>query len=401
MAQPLDILGGISAEEFLRDYWQKKPLLIRQAVPNFVPPLGPDELAGLALEAQVESRLVMLEGAEGPYQLTNGPFTEEQLTSLPEKDWTLLVQAVDHLIPEVSEFLDAFKFIPSWRLDDLMISFAPEGGGVGPHFDYYDVFLFQASGKRRWQLGQMCDESSPVRSDTQLKILQNFAANPEQDWVLEPGDLLYLPPQLAHWGTSLSQDCTTWSVGFRALSAEEILCSAADFIGGTLSEDQRYSDPDLQLAQHPAQIDDAALNRVQNLLQQVINNPQALEEWFGCAMTQTKYPDQLLPSEEPWLAEDLHELLQESDAPTFVLAEGSRLAFRQGTHKNWLFADGTAFNYASVIQDWITKLCHERTYNAHFVQTTLALGEACEIFIQLLNQGSIYLLDEDQLQLLH
>jgi len=395
---PVSILGSISREEFLRDYWQKKPLLIRQALPGFTPPLDIDELAGLALEEAVESRIVMEQGPESPWQLFNGPFEESFLQNLPEKNWTLLIQAVDHLLPEVGKLLKIFDFLPSWRVDDVMISYAPEGGGVGPHFDYYDVFLLQASGKRRWQLGQSCDESSPLRTDTRLKILAEFEANTEQDWVLEPGDLLYLPPQLAHWGTSLSQDCTTWSVGFRALSAEEILCGAADFIGETLKEDLRYTDADLTLPDHPAAIDDIAIDRVKNLLNQVINNPAALSEWFGRAMTQTKYPDQLIPQENPWTSATLHELLKYAakEEALLVLAEGSRLAFRLAPEGNWLFADGEAFTFSMAIKNWITTLCSIKALDTQFIKNTLTLPEASELLVKLINQGSIYLIEENE-----
>lgn len=158
---PLQLLGGLTAREFLRDYWQKKPLLVRQAIPDFESPISPDELAGLALEEEVESRLV-IEHGERPWELQRGPFNEDTFQDLPERDWTLLVQAVDQFVPEVAELLEDFKFLPKWRIDDLMISFAAPGGGVGPHFDNYDVFLLQAHGHRRWQIGQMCDADSPL-----------------------------------------------------------------------------------------------------------------------------------------------------------------------------------------------------------------------------------------------
>ncbi|SFC04928.1 50S ribosomal protein L16 3-hydroxylase [Marinospirillum celere] len=394
----LSILGSISPETFLREYWQKKPLLIRQALPGFQPPLEINELAGLACEEQVESRVVMETGPEGPWQLFNGPFEESFLQKLPEQNWTLLVQAVDHLLPEVGELLQAFDFLPRWRLDDIMISYAPPGGSVGPHIDYYDVFLLQASGQRRWQLGQFCDESTPLRQDTRLKILTDFQPNPEQDWVLEPGDLLYLPPQLAHWGTSLSEDCTTWSVGFRALSAEEILCGAADFIGEKLQEDLRYTDPDVTLPRHPAEIDDAATQRLKKLLLEVLDQPAAINEWFGRAMTQTKYPDQLLAPEQPWVQEDLEQLLTSapSEAPVLQLAEGSRLAFRQGSEGRWLFADGAAWPYAESLQPWIESLSAKFTLDADFVKLSLQDPASLDLLLQLINQGSLYAISDDQ-----
>ncbi|WP_404419753.1 JmjC domain-containing protein [Marinospirillum sp.] len=387
------LLGNISAEEFLRDYWQKKPLLIRQALPDFTPPLEINELAGLACEEQVESRVVMEEGPESPWQLFNGPFGETFLQNLPEKNWTLLVQAVDHLLPEVGELLKEFNFLPRWRMDDIMVSYAPPGGSVGPHIDYYDVFLLQASGQRRWQLGQFCDESTELRQDTQLKILTDFQANSDQDWVLEPGDLLYLPPQLAHWGTSLSEDCTTWSIGFRALSAEEILCGTADFIGEKLKEDQRYTDPDLTLPRHPAEIDDSAVLRLKNLLQEVIDQPAAINEWFGRAMTQTKYPDQLLPPEQPWTQEDLAQEIAEveaADEPLLAVSEGSRLAFRAGEEGRWLFADGEAWSYSAELQPWIEELCQLSTLTTDFIEQSLQNKEARHLLLALINQGSLY-----------
>ncbi|WP_279293382.1 cupin domain-containing protein, partial [Pseudomonas aeruginosa] len=150
---PLQLLGGLTAAEFLRDYWQRKPLLVRQAIPDFESPLSADELAGLSLEESVESRIV-LEHGKTPWEMRRGPFQEEDYQHLPEQDWTLLVQAVDQFVPEVAQLLEQFRFLPSWRIDDVMISYAAPGGGVGPHFDNYDVFLLQGHGRRRWKVGQ-------------------------------------------------------------------------------------------------------------------------------------------------------------------------------------------------------------------------------------------------------
>lgn len=392
MSAAITILGQISREDFLRDYWQKKPLLIRQALPDFIPPLEIDELAGLSLEEGVESRIVMEQGPDGPWQLFDGPFEEDFLQALPEHNWTLLVQAVDHLLPEVGDLIQAFDFLPRWRVDDIMISYAPTGGSVGPHIDYYDVFLLQASGQRRWQLGQFCDENTELRQDTRLKILTDFQAHPEMDWVLEPGDLLYLPPQLAHWGTSLSQDCTTWSVGFRALSAEEILCGAADFIGERLKEDQRYSDADLTLPRHVAEIDDAAVLRLKTLLAKTLEQPAALSEWFGRAMTQTKYPDQLLPPEHPWQQEQLQALVRFASAqqPLLCLAEGSRLAFRASQEGSWLFADGEAWPYPVELQPWVEEFTQAQRLTAASLKKALAHPVSTQLVLQMINQGSLY-----------
>ena len=170
----MHVLGHLSIEEFLRDYWQQKPVLIRKAIPNFAPLLPADELAGLSLEEDIESRLIIEEGKSGPWEIRKGPFTEADYRSLPENKWTLLLQAVDQLIPEAADLLEHFRFIPSWRIDDLMISLATDGGSVGPHYDQYDVFLLQAQGHRRWTFGGHCDHPSPRVEGTPLRTLSSW-----------------------------------------------------------------------------------------------------------------------------------------------------------------------------------------------------------------------------------
>src|SRR5690606_33230205 len=182
MTQPLTHLGELPIEDFLRAYWQKKPLLIRNAFPNFESPIDGDELAGLALEEEVESRLI-LEHCKVPWELQHGPFDENIFSTLPESHWTLLVQAVDQWVPEVHELLNHFRFIPNWRLDDIMVSYAPDQGSVGPHFDYYDVFLLQGAGQRRWRTGQQCDVNSAHVEGTPLNVLKNFEQ--QNEWLLE------------------------------------------------------------------------------------------------------------------------------------------------------------------------------------------------------------------------
>ncbi len=283
---PLTHLGSLSVEEFLRDYWQKKPLLIRQAFPNYEAPLSADELAGLALEEEAEARIIIEQG-NGPWEMRSGPFQEADFNNLPKDKWTLLVQAVDHWVPEVSELLERFKFIPSWRLDDIMISYAVDGGSVGPHFDQYDVFLLQGRGKRRWKTGQLCSQSSPILEDTPLHILKDFEC--DQEWLLEPGDMIYIPPQVAHWGTAEGDDCMTLSVGFRAPSHAEII---ADFVQEQLShldEDHRYNDGDLIPQENPGEIDSDAIDQIRKILLSQLDQPEKISQWFGSYMTKPKY----------------------------------------------------------------------------------------------------------------
>jgi 50S ribosomal protein L16 3-hydroxylase len=189
-------LNNFDVETFLQEYWQQKPLLIRNAFADWANPLEPDELAGLACEPEVESRLVV--GAQGSWAVEHGPLAEARFAALGQEPSTLLVQAVDHHVPEVAALLAPFRFIPNWRIDDVMVSYATDGGGVGPHFDQYDVFLIQGHGQRRWRVGQLCDDNSPLLPHDELRLLADFQATDE--WLLEPGDILYVPPRIAHDG---------------------------------------------------------------------------------------------------------------------------------------------------------------------------------------------------------
>lgn len=336
---PMTLPGGLSAEEFLRDAWQRKPLLIRGAFADFESPLSPDELAGLACEDNIEARLVEEQGPEGPWQVSHGPFDDATFARLPEQGWTLLVQAVDHYVPEVAALLEHFSFVPRWRLDDIMISYAPPGGSVGPHVDQYDVFLLQASGQRRWQLGGKVADDAPIISGIDLRILETFEVDPEHDWILEPGDMLYLPPGWSHHGVSQSDDCMTLSVGFRAPSADEAITSYSDYLGEQIPSSLRYSDAGMSPPNDPAELDDGALERMRSLILDSLDDPEQIAQWFGRVMTQPKYVDQLVPSETPTDVDELVAALQ--DGNQLEPAPGSRLAWRAlGAEHATLFADG-------------------------------------------------------------
>jgi 50S ribosomal protein L16 3-hydroxylase len=259
--QPL----GMPPAQFLRRYWQKHPLLVRGAFPGFEPPLSGDDLAGLACEEIALSRLVQHDRARDAWQTRTGPFTEADFAGLPARDWTLLVQDCDKLIGEVEELLRPFTFLPDWRIDDVMVSYAAPGGSVGAHVDQYDVFLLQGHGRRRWRIST--DPAAPLafREDVELKLLARF--DPTHDWVLEPGDLLYLPPRVPHFGEAVGE-CTTWSIGLRAPAVGEILVDFAEQLAERLGEDRRYADPDLTPAVEAAEIDAAAIARVRTLLRE-------------------------------------------------------------------------------------------------------------------------------------
>ncbi len=383
---PLQILGGISAREFLRDYWQKKPLLIRQAIPNFESPLSPDELAGLALEEQVESRMV-IEHGERPWELRRGPFAEDAFQNLPERDWTLLVQAVDQFVPEVSELREHFHFLPSWRIDDVMISYAAPGGGVGPHFDNYDVFLLQAHGQRRWKIGQMCDSDSPMLDHADLRILAGF--DETDDWVLEPGDMLYLPPRLAHFGTAVDE-CMTYSVGFRAPSAAEVLTHFTDFLAQFLPDEDRYGDADIAPVSDPHQIQMDALQRLKSLLDEHMGDERLLLTWFGQFMTEPRYPE-LVAGEE--LSErDFLQALQ--DGAVLIRNPSARMAWSQVDIGLLLFASGQSRLLPEHLLELLKLVCASDALHQENLAQWLADDDGRNLLWELVKQGSLEFADE-------
>jgi len=298
---------GMSIDVFLRDYWQKKPLLIRQAFPGFVPPLSPEDLAGLACEEGPLSRLVTYSRKQDSWQLRTGPFTEDEFPELGHHDWTLLVQDMDKWDADVAGLLVPFSFLPRWRIDDIMISFAVEGGSVGPHIDQYDVFLVQAMGRRNWQIEDTPRHEPAFRADSELKLLQEF--NATHSWDLEPGDVLYLPPGYAHHGVARDA-CMTFSLGMRAPAVAEMLVDFAEDLAQTLPEHQRYQDPDLRAAEDPYLIDDHALDRVDAALAALQQaSASQRRRWFGQFITRYRASGdvQAGPHHPTW-SEALHRL---------------------------------------------------------------------------------------------
>ncbi len=282
MDTPLTLLNQLTPTEFLAEYWQKKPLLIRQAIPDFKGLMTPNELAGLACEEDVEARII--ENKQNKWQVTQGPFTEADFTSLPEKGWTLLVQSVNHHSPEAAELLSLFNFIPHARLDDLMISYAPTGGSVGAHIDSYDVFLLQGSGTRRWQISSQTNLN--LIDDAPLKILQHFEA--EQEWLLTPGDMLYLPPSVAHHGISEDENCMTYSIGFRAPKKQELAHTFLEYLQDQVQLEGMYEDAELRSQKHPAEISDVMVEKVETMLQAIHWDKSNVSDFLGQYLTEPK-----------------------------------------------------------------------------------------------------------------
>lgn len=285
---PLQLLGGISPETFMQRYWHKKPLVIRQAIPGFAPLLERIELLDLAAQEDVESRLVVQEasGKGDGWKFKHGPFARKALPPFKQAGWTLLVQGVDMHDERLHTLINQFRFVPDARLDDLMISYATDQGGVGPHFDSYDVFLLQAHGRRRWRIGRQKDLS--LQPDVPLKILANF--EPEEEFVLEPGDMLYLPPKYAHDGVA-EGECMTYSIGFRSPSqaelAQEVLQrlaeQAADDLPATL-----YADPKQAAVEANAALPEAMLDFAQAAVQAALKDPKAVARALGEYLSEPK-----------------------------------------------------------------------------------------------------------------
>lgn len=368
--------GKLTADTFLSEYWQRKPVLIRQGLPDFTDPLSPEELAGLACEAELESRLVFTKPKR--YTLQTSPFTEDDFTSLPANNWTLLVQAVDQFIPEVKALLNSVGFLPSWRLDDVMVSYATKGGGVGPHFDYYDVFLIQGQGSRVWRTGQHCSSQDLLRTDSGLKLLSEFRT--ESEWTLHSGDILYVPPGIAHWGIS-EDNSLSYSIGFRAPSLADMLLGYSDELADQCTPDQRYQDPPLHPTPLSGEIDQAALASARTSLLSLLQNDTALMQWFGTAVTQPRNPAAIQPRKK--LTDSM---LQ---APSYSLNPASRLAWHRQANTLYVFTDGGCeqFRYSAALAALLQKLAGPggRIATASFTKST-----SCrQLMKHLLLQGTL------------
>lgn len=367
---------------FLRDYWQKRSLLIRNPWQSWQNPLSPDELAGLACEDHVESRLITQSSDD--WNAENGPLPETRFGELGKSPWTLLVQAVDQHVPDVAALIEPFRFIPNWRIDDVMVSFASDGGGVGPHFDHYDVFLIQGLGQRRWQIGGMCDDQTALRSHEDLLLLANFEV--AEEWILNPGDMLYIPPGIAHNGVAVGTDCMTYSIGFRSPSRKELIGNWCDDLLPEMTDDDRYCDPDLSVQENPGEILATAVDRLHAMLTEKLTDRAAFARWFGEYSSTPRYPDTDWRPEEPIETEHLRGLLT-ADHP-LLRNPASRFSFvREGEDKLLLFVDGACFPCADETALLAEMLCAQDQFviNPEWQKS----DAVAELLAGLYNRGSL------------
>lgn len=389
-------LGGMSAETFLLEYWQKKPLLIRQAFPDFETPLTPDELAGLSCEEEVNSRIVIEKGGEHPWQAIHGPMDETIFAKMPETHWTLVVNDLEKYVPELAWITDKFRFIPEWHLDDLMSSWAAPEGTVGPHVDLYDVFILQGEGQRRWQINTQPVADDNVIAGLAIRLQKKFTA--EQEWVLETGDMLYIPSGVSHHGVSIGES-SSYSIGFKATSHEALVNDFVAHITNDLSINKTYHLPNEGVPAHPNEISLAAISEVRKIFSQYLD-PQhpELARWFGRYVSDAKM-DYLHECEEP--VEHFLQLraLQNEYGVPFLRHPSSRFAFTQlSSEENIkqnhpamrLFVDGDDF---IVSPEFAFLLCDQREIDLCQIESNINESEQA-LLVQFYNAGKLYQPDE-------
>ena len=382
MSQPLDVLGGITAEQFLSEYWQKKPLLVRNALPEIAELLVPDDVMELAMDENTTARLIKQKDKD-PNQWTvkNSPLIKGDFQKMP-KLWTLLVQAVDHYSFDLAELWKKFPFIPQWRRDDIMVSYAPQGGSVGKHFDFYDVFLVQGYGHRRWQLGQMCDADTAFVEGQPLKLLSEI--NVDFDEVLAPGDLLYVPPGLSHYGVA-EDECLTYSFGFRMPNVADMM----DRVSDKFMSNQSLRNPLLDvLRDRPnsiGQVTQSELDYLKAELLAKLNDSTILEDAIMSLMAESKYPENI-PEAEAVGTGDLEEVLEQGYL--LQIEPASRLIYTNQNNQLLFWANGESICISAPFAPILKKIADGQAVELNI---ELADDDVLENIAGLLNESILML----------
>ena len=348
MQTPDSFFGHITVKQFLSEYWQKKPLLVRGAWPGFENPLPPAAFLKLSEREDALSRLMVQCEGEHNWELDEGPFEASRFTDMPDSHWTLLIQEVDRLVPAVRDMLGVVDFLPKWRLDDVMISYAANGGGVGAHIDNYDVFLLQGHGRRRWQINTTPVANEVLIEGIDVSILADF--EPDCDWVLEPGDMLYLPPRIAHFGVAQGE-CMTFSIGCRAPSKQEILGVILDQALMNVDPDDRYADPALDQGAPIAGIGDDVVAWAVGALKELSADRSALKSMIGSILSQPRrwIDEDTLPEDTLMEALESGGRLRPGSSSQVLLEEGDEGALA-------LFAAGEMIELDQAFQPKLEKL---------------------------------------------
>ena len=371
-------INELSEQAFLNQYWQKKPLLIKGGFSDFKDPLDANELAGLAMEDSIESRIITNHNQQ--WQSHQGPFEDFEI--LTDEHATLLVQAVDHWHPEAAQLLEPFRFIPNWRIDDLMISYSTPGGGVGPHLDQYDVFIIQGEGKRHWRVG--LPDASLKQFAQNKSLLQVEAFTAVIDCVLEPGDILYIPPGCPHEGYAI-ENALNYSVGFRAPNQQDLLSSFADHIIDTESGQKRYTDHTLALRDSKGELTQSEVDKVKTLMQALIENDSLFKNWLGNTLSQPKHDMDLAPEENPF---STAEIMQQLDSDmTFERIGGTRAIYQCIGDELLLSVNGE--NYPLPLSDLeaVKQLTDFIEFDSSLLNSTTPSLDFIETFTTLVNEG--------------
>lgn len=383
MTEPLAVLGGITAEQFLAEYWQKKPLLVRNGLPEIVGLLEPQDIQELALEEHASARLIRQKDKNpNEWHVKSSPLTKGDFQKLP-KLWTLLVQAVDHYSFDLSELWKKFPFIPQWRRDDIMVSYAPKGGSVGKHFDFYDVFLVQGHGHRRWQLGQMCDANTAFVPNQPLKLLPEIDV--QFDEILAPGDLLYVPPGMAHYGVA-EDDCLTFSFGFRMPNVAGMMERISDqFSANSLLQNPVVDIARKQMSQI-GEINASELSHLKDLVLAQLQDSAALDAAIMSYMSEPKYPDNI-PEADEIEADDLKEILHEGYE--VLLEPASRLLYTEKNETLNFWGNGEALFIAESFEQKLKAIANGESlaFDSQFND-----DETLENVAHLLNESILMLL---------
>lgn len=386
--KPIKVLGGLTAEEFFAEYWQKKPLFVKNAFKDFVDPMSPDEVAGLSCEEDVPSRFVF---EEQNWKLKCGPFSEKDFSNLPDKKWVLLLNDVEKFLPQMRVLSDPFKFIPEWRMDDLQVSYAVDEGTVGAHWDDYDVFLIQGMGKKHWKISYDAVSENDFVEGVPIRLIGKF--NAHEEWIVEPGDLLYLPPRVGHFGVAIGE-CMTWSVGFRAPKHREMIHDFVEDLIQFTAEDARFTDPDLQSREFSSELNDDDIDRVMKVIEEGLSsNRDLVADWFGRFMSESKEGQEPEELEEFFLADDVMGLLEEG-------ADIERLPsvsffYRETLDGVILYANGECFELEKEYKKFIQYLCENRQYSPGKMMSFLKDGVSAEFVVDLINLGMLGFFDSE------
>lgn len=383
MSQSLTVLGGITAEQFLTEYWQKKPLLVRNAMPEIIGLLEPDDVKELALDEDISARLIRQKNKNpNEWHVKSSPLTKGDFQKLPNL-WTILVQAVDHYSFDIAELWKKFPFIPQWRRDDIMVSYAPKGGSVGKHFDFYDVFLVQAHGHRRWQLGQMCDESTTFVPDQPLKLLTEIDV--QFDEVLAPGDLLYVPPGLSHYGVA-EDDCLTFSFGFRMPNLAEMSDRLSEQFAKNSALKQPLADITRQKTNNIGEINGTEFSYLKTQLLDYLTQAPEFDAAIMAYMSESKYPNSI-PEPEEIAVDDLLEVIH--SGYQLLLEPASKILYRQQNNCLEFWANGEQLCISQTFEPHIKQIADGMSiiFDEQFNQT-----EILEDIAQLLNDAVLMLL---------